>query len=106
MDDDIKPVTIQVAGETYRFKPLDDEELGRLQTLSIMGVSGLMQTKALFATLRKSLGEDAWDGFADRTVSGEIDVVKELPRITKKLMERFARDSKASKDAKASSDEA
>lgn len=99
MDDDIKHITIQVAGQAYRFTPPDADEIGKLQMLSYMGVSGTMQMKAVFAFLKKCLGDEAWDGFADRTVSGEIDVAKELPRITKKLLERFAKDAKASDDA-------
>ena len=98
MDDTKNAVTIQVAGEAYRFTPLDAESVGKLQLLGVMGVSGMMQTRAVFDLLRKSLGEEEWDGFADRTVKGEIDVAKELPRITERLMKRFAKDAQASDD--------
>jgi len=98
MDDDSRTITMQIKGEAYRFAPLDPEDLGRYKLLGLMDVSDGVQTKALFTLLRKSLGDDVWDGLAMRFVTEQVPLKTELPRIFKKLVNAAVKDVQTSAD--------
>lgn len=97
MDDD-KHYTIQIKGTAYKFRPIPDDELGRLQLIFNMNASVGKTLKAITAVLKQSVGADAWDDLTDKLITKELTIDDIVGAPVKKLIERQIKDRKTDKD--------
>jgi hypothetical protein len=93
--DDEKRYTIQIKGTAYKFRPLPDEDLGRLQLIFNMNASVAKTLKAITAVLKESVGPEAWDELTDRLITKELTIHDIVGDPVKKLIERQLKDRKA-----------
>lgn len=89
---DEKQYTIQVKGTAYRFRPVSDDDLARVQIIFNMNASSHKMIKAITAILRDSLGTEQWDELTDRLISKDLDLSDIVVVPLKKLIEKQLKD--------------
>lgn len=97
MDDD-KQYTIQIKGTAYKFRPIPDEDLARIQLVFNMNASLPKTLKAITRLLKESVGGEQWDALTDRLIDKEITLDEMVSLPIKRLVERQVKDAKASAD--------
>ena len=95
--DDTKQYTIQIKGTAYKFRPIPDNDLVKIQLIFNMNASVAKTLKAVTLILKTSVGDDVWDELTDRLIVNEISVEDLVSGPIKKLIERQVKDRKTAK---------
>lgn len=95
--DDTKQYTIQIKGTAYKFKPLPEDDLARIQLVLNMNASVTKVLKAVTRMLRDSAGAEVWDELTDRLINEEVTLDEIVTAPIKKLIERQVKDRKTDK---------
>lgn len=64
--------TIQVKGTAYRFRPIPQDDLVMVLTVTNMGASAVKPLKALTRALADSAGAEQWDELTDRLIVKQV----------------------------------
>ena len=95
--DDNKYFTVQVKGTAYRFHPFTEEDLSKVQTLSLMGANVEM-VKAAMTMVSVSVGPEQWAAIIKRVSSGEV-VLEDLVSVLKRVTERQVKEAQSADKA-------
>lgn len=90
---DSKQYTIQIKGTAYRFKPIPDDDIVRVQLIFNMNASPTKTVKAITRILKASAGDEQWDLLTDRLIEEEISLQDMVVTPVKELVKRQTKDA-------------